>query len=78
MLPEVVEAVSECLQQGFANPASQHGSGRAARRVLEQAREQIAGILGASMAYILKSQGILELEPIFLGLISSIVAYIFL
>ena len=41
-------------------------------------RSIIAGILGASMAYILKSQGILELEPIFLGLISSILAYIFL
>ena len=50
MLPEVVEAMTECLRAGYLNPASQHGSGRAARRVLEAAREQIASLLGASLA----------------------------
>lgn len=49
MLPEVVEAMANCLQQGYLNPASQHGSGRAARRVLESAREDIARVLGASL-----------------------------
>lgn len=49
LLPEVVDAMTECLQQGYLNPASQHSSGRFARRVLEQARTQIAAILDASL-----------------------------
>lgn len=48
--PEVVEAMSECLSAGHVNPASQHASGRAARRVLENARETIGTLLGASMS----------------------------
>ena len=48
--PEVIQAMSECLAAGHVNPASQHASGRAARRVLEQARETIGSLLGASMS----------------------------
>ena len=50
MLAEVVETMVDCLRRGYLNPASQHGSGRSARRVLENAREQIAQILGASLS----------------------------
>ena len=50
ILPEVVDAMTECLRAGYRNPASQHRSGRAARRVLELAREQIAQQLGANLA----------------------------
>ena len=50
ILPEVVDAIAECLHAGYRNPASQHRSGRAARRVLEEAREQIARLLGANLA----------------------------
>lgn len=49
IVPEVVQAITDCLQQGYLNPASQHGSGRASRRVLEQSREHIAALLGASL-----------------------------
>lgn len=49
MLPEVIQAITDCLHQGYLNPASQHESGRVARRVLEQSREQIATLLGASL-----------------------------
>jgi len=42
--PRVVAAMAECY--GAANPASQHAAGRAARRLLEDAREQIATLLG--------------------------------
>ena len=41
--------MTECYRAGYLNPASQHGSGRTARRVLEAAREQIAGLLGANL-----------------------------
>ncbi|QDU59173.1 cysteine desulfurase family protein [Aeoliella mucimassa] len=46
MLLPVVEAMSEAMRAGYANPASQHGAGRRARRVVEDAREQIIRLLG--------------------------------
>ncbi len=36
-----------CWRQGYANPASQHQAGQKARRVVEEARERIASLLGA-------------------------------
>jgi len=45
----VVEAMARCWREGYANPASQHQPGQKARRVLEDAREQMAGILGADV-----------------------------
>ena len=45
-LDEVVAAMAECQAKAFANPSSQHRAGRQARRVLEDARESIAEILG--------------------------------
>jgi cysteine desulfurase len=47
--PEVVEAMTRCCRQGYANPASQHQFGQAARRALEEARERIGTILGAEL-----------------------------
>ncbi|MGD0652743.1 MAG: cysteine desulfurase family protein [Thermoguttaceae bacterium] len=47
--PEVVEAMVRCYAQGYANPASQHQPGQRAHRVLEDARERIAAILGADL-----------------------------
>lgn len=45
--PQVAEAMQACHRAGYANPASQHEAGRRARRVLEEAREGIAELLGA-------------------------------
>jgi cysteine desulfurase len=45
--PRVVDAMTRAWRDGGANPASQHGPGRRARRVLEEAREGIAELLGA-------------------------------
>lgn len=47
--PEVIEAVVRCWQQGLANPASQHRAGQSARKILEDAREAIAAVLGAEL-----------------------------
>jgi len=49
MLPDVVAAMAECMAAGYANPASQHAAGRAARKRLEQAREEIAAVVGANL-----------------------------
>jgi len=48
--PRVAEAMTACALTHFANPSSQHRRGRAARQVLEEAREAIAEMLGASLA----------------------------
>jgi len=47
--PEVVEAMARCYAEEYANPASQHLPGQRAHRVLEDARERIAAILGADL-----------------------------
>lgn len=44
--PEVVDAMAHALRTWRGNPASQHSDGRAARRVIEQAREEIVALLG--------------------------------
>jgi cysteine desulfurase len=48
--PEVVRAMDRCYAEGYANPASQHRLGQRARKVLEDARERIAEILGADLS----------------------------
>ncbi len=45
--PRVVEAMTRAWRDSGANPASQHAPGRRARRMLEEAREGIAELLGA-------------------------------
>ena len=47
--PEVVEAMARCYAAGYANPASQHQPGQQARRILEDARQRVAEILGADL-----------------------------
>ncbi len=49
VLPEVAAAMAECQATGFANPESQHQLGRRARRMLEDAREGIAEMLGVDL-----------------------------
>ena len=45
--PRVVEAMVSAWSDCGANPASQHAPGRKARRMLEEAREGVAELLGA-------------------------------
>ncbi|NIP84619.1 MAG: aminotransferase class V-fold PLP-dependent enzyme [Planctomycetales bacterium] len=45
--PRVADAMRRAARDQFANPASQHGPGRQARRALETARQQIGQWLGA-------------------------------
>ena len=48
LLPEARDAMLRAEAEAFGNPASSHAAGRAARRVLEDARERVAALLGAS------------------------------
>jgi cysteine desulfurase len=45
--PEVLEAMLPYLVEAFGNPSSIHASGRRARQGLDEAREAIAGLIGA-------------------------------
>lgn len=47
--PEVEGVLVRALRDGLANPASQHRPGQKARRLLDDAREQIAALLGAEL-----------------------------
>ncbi|WP_315854202.1 cysteine desulfurase family protein [Gemmata palustris] len=47
LLPEVWDAMRPLMTETFGNPSSAHAIGRKARQALEDAREKIAGLLGA-------------------------------
>jgi cysteine desulfurase len=47
---EVLEVMTQTASADFANPSSAHAAGAAAARVLEQARHDIAGVLGCESA----------------------------
>ncbi len=48
--PEVIDAMVRCWRDGYANPASQHQPGQKARRLVEDARERMAELLGANVS----------------------------
>ncbi|MGQ4614558.1 aminotransferase class V-fold PLP-dependent enzyme [Nocardia sp. R7R-8] len=56
MLPAAIEAMTAALG-GTGNASSLHGSGRAARRLLEEARESIAADLGARPSEVIFTSG---------------------
>ncbi|MDN5348158.1 MAG: cysteine desulfurase [Clostridia bacterium] len=45
--PEVLEAMLPYLKENFGNPSSIHSFGREAKKALEEARERVAGLIGA-------------------------------
>ena len=63
--PEVIAAMVDCLQDSelFGNPASQlHAYGRAASRVVEGARAQVADLIGARADEIVWTSGATEAD----------------
>ncbi len=48
--PDVAAAIAEAQAVAHANPSSQHALGRAARRLLEDARDRIVAILGGRVS----------------------------
>jgi cysteine desulfurase len=57
VLPEVAEAMFGFTRDDYGNPASVHGPGRAARRIVEDARDRVALAVGASPAEIVFTGG---------------------
>lgn len=60
VLPEVWEAMRPFSAETFGNPASAHTVGRQARKALEDAREQIAELLGAFPDEVIFTSGATE------------------
>ena len=56
-LAEVIEVMAEVARTAWGNPASVHGSGRAARDVVETAREQIALLVGGNARDVIFTSG---------------------
>jgi cysteine desulfurase len=48
LLPEVVDAMIPYLREHFGNPSSSHVYGQAAKRAVEEARQEVAALIGAS------------------------------
>jgi cysteine desulfurase len=58
--PEVVEAMATTLRERWGNPSSTHAEGAAARSALEQAREQVAELVGAAPREVIFTSGATE------------------
>jgi len=57
LLPEVREAMMPYLEESYGNPSSLHDWGDAAREAVEQARAQVAQLIGASADEIIFTGG---------------------
>jgi len=57
VLPEVLEAMLPFFSESYGNPSGIHGTGREARKAVEQARRQTARVLGAESGEILFTSG---------------------
>ena len=57
LLPEVVAAMAPFWTEHFANPSSVHQPGQRARAALEQARDQVAGLLSCRPGEVLFTSG---------------------
>jgi cysteine desulfurase len=55
--PEVRSAIASMLDRTTGNPSSVHRSGQTGRRLLEHARAQVAGLIGAAPAQVVFTSG---------------------
>ena len=57
-MPETVwRAMQQAAATAWANPSSTHAAGRASKQLLENAREAVAGAIGASAADVVLTAG---------------------
>lgn len=54
---EIRAVVERARERGWANPSSVHAAGRAARALIEQARTEVAGAIGAQAADVIFTSG---------------------
>ena len=64
LLPEAIQAITECLQENAGNPSSSHGIGRRARALVEEVRENFANWIGAKSHEIVFTSGGTEADQL--------------
>ena len=57
LLPEALDAMLPYLRSRYGNPSSQHAHGQIARKAVEEAREQVAALIGATPDEIVFTSG---------------------
>jgi cysteine desulfurase len=60
LIPEVKKFIHDFIETDFRNPSAIYGGGRATRRLIEQAREQVAKAIGADAEEIYFTSGASE------------------
>lgn len=55
--PECVDAVFKCFDFGFGNPSSKHQAGERAKQLINEARVEVAALLGSQLAEIVFTSG---------------------
>jgi len=60
--PAVLDAVTNCLRELYANPASQHAFGLRAAQAVERAREQVAELISCSPREVTFTSGATEAD----------------
>lgn len=57
LAPEVLETMLPYLRESFFNPSAAYGAGKAVRKAIEKAREQVAALVGADASEIIFTSG---------------------
>lgn len=72
LCPEALEAMTPWLGARFGNPSGSHSIARAARTAIDEARESLAGVLGASPGEVVFTSGGTESDNLAIcGLLAS-------
>ncbi len=66
-----LEAVARVAKEAFGNPSSLHWSGRAARRIIDDARDRLASFLGAEAGSVVFTSGCTEADNIAINSVLS-------
>lgn len=70
--PEVADTIERLLAEPIGNPSSLHAAGRRARALIEDAREKVAALVGASPAEVVFTSGATEANNLaILGTLSA-------
>jgi cysteine desulfurase len=63
---QVIDDMSECMENIFANPSSAHKLGFQAEKRIKQSREKVAALIGADPGQIVRMGAFLEHPPLIL------------
>lgn len=72
LAPEVIQAVEQSMQEAWGNPSSAHEEGARARTVINQAREDVARMIGATPQDVLFMSGGTEVRMLHLFQLHSV------